>query len=91
LSTVISSRLQVEDLGRGATFFGTGGGGDRVQGVEALASEVEQGKKVSLVDVQDLRDDELVACPFLMGTIAPMTEETQKRMDTLGLSKKLYD
>ncbi|WP_207799301.1 DUF917 domain-containing protein [Candidatus Cryosericum septentrionale] len=91
MSTVIANKLQVEDLARGATFFGTGGGGEPTEGAKAVLSEVEQGKKISLIDVQELSDDDLVACPFLMGSIAPLTKEKLKEMEMFGLSKKIYD
>ena len=78
MSMVLKDQLQVEDLARGTTFFGTGGGEEPTQGVKALLSELEQGKEISLIDVQKLNDDDLVVCPFLMGSIAPMTKEKLK-------------
>jgi DUF917 family protein len=89
--SLIKNQSQVEDLARGTTFFGTGGGGEPTQGVKALLSELEQGKEISLIDVQELNDMDLVACPFLMGSIAPMTKEKMKEMEFFGLFKKTYD
>jgi len=91
MSMVIKNQLQVEDLARGTTFFGTGGGGEPTQGVKALLSELEQGKEIFLIDVQKLNDDDLVVCPFLMGSIAPITKEKLKEMELFDLSKKIYD
>jgi hypothetical protein len=88
---VIKNQLQVEDLARGTTFFGTGGGGEPTQGVKALLSELEQGKEIFLIDVQKLNDDDLVVCPFLMGSIAPITKEKLKEMELFDLYKKIYD
>jgi DUF917 family protein len=91
MSIVIKNQLQAEDLVRGATFFGTGGGGEPSQGIKALMSELEQGREISLMDVEELNDDDLVACPFLMGSIAPITEKRVKEMELFGLSEKIYD
>ncbi|MEM3490298.1 MAG: DUF917 domain-containing protein [Nitrososphaerota archaeon] len=91
MGMVIKSQLQVEDLARGTTFYGTGGGGEPTQGIKALLSEIEQGKEISLIDVQELNDNDLVACPFLMGSIAPLTEEKLKEMKFFGLSKKDFN
>jgi len=91
MSMVIKNQLQVEDLARGTTFFGTGGGGEPTQGVKALLSELEQGKEIFLIDVQKLNDDDLVVCPFLMGSIAPITKEKLKEMELFDLYKKIYD
>lgn len=92
MSTIISDRLQVEDLARGATFFGTGGGGDPMEGIKALMDEVEQGKKISLIDVRDLGDDVFIASPYLMGSIAPTTDEKRQEISMASrLSKKSYD
>jgi DUF917 family protein len=88
---VIKNQLQAEDLVRGATFFGTGGGGEPSQGIKALISELEQGREISLIDAEELNDDDLVACPFLMGSIAPVTEEKVKEMELFDLREKIYD
>lgn len=91
MGVLIKNRVQVEDLVRGTTFFGTGGGGESTQGVKVLLSELEQGKEISLLDVQELDNEDWVACPFLMGSIAPMTEGKLKEMKLFGLSKKIYN
>jgi DUF917 family protein len=91
MSTVLKNQLQAEDLARGTTFFGTGGGGDPTSGVNALLSELEQGKEIFLTDVQKLDDDDVVVCAFLMGSIAPKSKEALRSMELLGLTEKLYD
>ncbi|GAJ10739.1 unnamed protein product, partial [marine sediment metagenome] len=48
-------------------------------------SELEKGKEVGWIDIDDISDDDLTACPFLMGSIAPHTEQTIKEMASFGL------
>lgn len=82
--TVLKTEQDVRDFVRGCTFMGTGGGGLEENGVESLLSELRQGKEISWIDVDDVPDDAVTACPFLMGTIAPHTPELIQEMEGLG-------
>lgn len=87
---VIRSDLEIEDFIRGCTFMGTGGGGDPKDGVVWLRAVRDEGKEISWVDYREIPDDVWTVCPFLMGSIAPLTEETKKRMARLGLTHEVY-
>ncbi|MGB9792308.1 MAG: DUF917 domain-containing protein [Thermacetogeniaceae bacterium] len=88
---VLKTRQDVEDFVRGCTFYGTGGGGLPEKGIESLLSELEQGKEVGWIDVNELPDDALTVCPFLMGSIAPHTPEVIEEMKRFGLTTPIYD
>lgn len=84
--TILKTEQDVRDFVRGCTFMGTGGGGLEENGVESLLSELRQGKEISWIDVNDVPDDAVTACPFLMGTIAPHTPELIQEMEGLGMN-----
>lgn len=88
--TILKNRTDIEDFVRGCTFLGTGGGGSPVNGVESLMSELEKGNEVGWIDIEDLEDEATTCCPFLMGSIAPHTEEIMKEMEWFGLDNRLY-
>lgn len=83
------TRQDVIDFVTGCTFFGTGGGGDPQHGIESLFKELNEGRTPGFVDAEDIPDDATVACPFLMGSIAPMTDETRAQMRLFGLGERV--
>lgn len=80
LTTTLKTRQEVEDFVRGLTFYGTGGGGDYQTGVDLLMEQLDKGNEIGWADPAQLADGENTCCPFLMGSIAPQTEETRKEM-----------
>jgi hypothetical protein len=90
LGFTISTKAQAEDLVRGATFFGTGGGGSPEEGLKSLYSEIDAGRDIKVIDVHQVKDDDWTACPYLMGSIAPLTQEKMVEMRFYGLSKSKY-
>lgn len=92
LTKELKTKQEIEDFVRGLTFYGTGGGGDYQMGVDLLMKQLEKGHTVGWMDVKDLPDDAYTCCPFLMGSIAPQTEETRKEMrEIYELGDPLYD
>ncbi|NLS45533.1 MAG: DUF917 domain-containing protein [Firmicutes bacterium] len=85
----LKTRQDVEDFVRGCTLFGTGGGGTPDSGIASLVSELESGNSIGWVDINQVPDDATVVCPYLMGSIAPHTDEVKKKMQFLGLEKPL--
>lgn len=85
---LLTTMQEVEDLVRGATFFGTGGGGDPEKGLGLLAGAFKDVHKVELVDVDELPDDATVCTCFYMGSIAPHTPEVKARMALMGLTDR---
>ncbi len=86
-SRVLKTRQEIEDFVRGCTFYGTGGGGLPENGIESLVNEMEGGRQIGWVDVDDIPDNALTVCPFLMGSIAPHTPEVIEEMKGFGLVK----
>lgn len=86
----IRSDQEIQDFVRGCTFMGTGGGGNPRDGIAWLKAARDEGKEIAWVNHTEIQDDVWTVCPFLMGSIAPLTEETKKKMRRLGLTKDAY-
>lgn len=85
--TILKAEQDVRDFVRGCTILGTGGGGLEENGVESLLSELKAGKEIGWIDVDDVPDDAVTACPFLMGSIAPHTAELIREMNSFGMTE----
>ena len=81
----------VEDFVRGATFLGTGGGGDPKKGLKFLTETLKEFGEIKWVDPTEISDDLWAVTPYYMGSIAPLTEETKQKMQKLGLAKKVIE
>jgi DUF917 family protein len=77
MTLLLKTKTDVEDLATGCTFFGTGGGGDKTLGLNMLYPHIEAGKVIEIVDVEKIKDDDWLACPYYSGTIAPPTPEIE--------------
>ncbi|NCB30542.1 MAG: DUF917 domain-containing protein [Clostridia bacterium] len=84
----LKTEQQVEDFVRGCTFFATGGGGLPANGKKSLMGELKAGREIGWVDVNEIPDDALSVCPFLMGSIAPHNEDTIKEMTSYEMTDK---
>lgn len=73
----ISSLQEAEDLVRGATVLGTGGGGSPTEGLKLLKEALEIQGEISLFDIDELAEDSVVVSPYYIGTMAP-TAKTMK-------------
>jgi len=88
VARLLTKMQEVEDLVRGAAFFGTGGGGSPDRGIELLGGALKAVGKIELVDADDLADDATVCTCFYMGSIAPVTPELKAKMEQMGLTEK---
>lgn len=86
---VLKSKQDVEDLVLGCTFYGTGGGGSPKFGLPLLLDDLEKLGEIRISDPADIRDDAWVATPYLMGSIAPKTDETFRKMAAAGLKNRI--
>jgi len=82
----LKNRVEVEDFVRGCAFFGTGGGGLPTNGIDSLMTEITKGNHVGWIDSSDIPDNAMTVCPFLMGSIAPKTDEIVREMESFGLT-----
>jgi uncharacterized protein len=78
MTLILKTKTDVEDLTTGCTFFGTGGGGDKQHGLNMLYPHIEAGKVIEIIDVEEIKNDDWLACPYYSGTIAPPTPEIEK-------------
>ena len=80
----LRSDVDVQDLIRGLTLLGTGGGGRPEQGFEVLLPHVEAGRPVTWVAPESIPDDAWVCSAFGMGSIAPTETMPADRRRALG-------
>ncbi len=88
--TVLKTHDDLEDFVQGCLLFGTGGGGNPAEGLKALEEQFAAGRELFWVDREDLPKGTYVACAFLMGSTAPLTDEKIAQMRALGLNDWLY-
>jgi len=74
----------VEDLIRGLTLMGTGGGGRPDMGRDYLISHIEEGKAITLTPPEAIPDDAWTCSVFGMGSIAPQNRLSASERETLG-------
>lgn len=86
----LTTVTEIEDFVRGATYFGTGGGGSYEGGVEVLTRLLEEGKEISWISAHEIADDLETACPFGMGSIAPKTEKEERKREYFGATEIKY-
>ena len=70
------SEVDVSDLCAGTTVLGTGGGGSPELGLFILNRLLEMRKKIKLISVEEVPDDEIVVHPAMVGSIAPSKDGT---------------
>ena len=70
----LKTKQDIIDFANGCCFFGCGGGGDPEAGIKALSEVLEQGKPLKVTSFDSLKDDDVYASVFLMGSIAPKTK-----------------
>lgn len=72
----------LEDALVGSSYLGCGGGGSLAEARELIASDLAVGHVFRSLPVQQLGDDERVACPYALASLAPMSAEFKQRLDT---------
>lgn len=86
----LTSLEEIEALVYGTTFFGTGGGGDPARGLSLLLKSFKIKKKIDIIDIEELLEEEIIVCPYYVGTVAP-TAKTRKAIkirESIGLAIK---
>lgn len=79
----VLSAQDLEDALVGSTYLGCGGGGGVTEARELIAADLAAGQVFRAIDVNELGDDERVACPYGLGSLAPNSEEMQARLDAI--------
>lgn len=75
---------------QGATLLGVGGGGFPDEGLRVLKEALDAKGKIQWKDVDEIDDNAIAICTFLMGSTAPMTDEKETQMQELGLTEKSH-
>ncbi len=73
----------LEDALVGSSYLGTGGGGSLADARELIASDLAAGHRFSAIPVSGLSDDDRVACPYGLASLAPTSEDMQARLDAI--------
>jgi len=69
----------LQDILVGCAYLGCGGGGSLAEGTGELAGALKEGLRFSLLSVNDLADDDWVASPYGIGSIAPLSEPEKQK------------
>jgi len=80
----------IRNFVRGCAIMGTGGGGATEEAIRWLEGAIADGHTLQWVSAEDVEDQSWTACPFLMGSIAPLTDAAKRKMEELGLSPADY-
>ena len=78
---IAQSKHDLEDLLVGSSYLGCGGGGSLDVARELIASDLENGLSFRFLDVEQLGDNDWVASPYALESLAPMSEEMRRRLD----------
>jgi DUF917 family protein len=90
-SRKLRSPKDCEDFILGCLFLSTGGGGNPEWGRRMLKGAMEDGVTPEWVDASSIPDDVWAVSPYGMGSIAPVSQETQREIERLGLVCKFGD
>lgn len=86
----IESQEELWEFIDGCTLLGVGGGGNPEEGFKALSDALNEKGPIEWIDVDQVDDDAIALCIFLMGSTAPLTEEKIKKKNQLGLTTWKY-
>jgi len=81
---MIQTKEDVEDIIRGLTLMGTGGGGRPDMGMDYLLPHIKEGKRITLTPAEAISDDAWTCSVFGMGSIAPQKTLSASEREALG-------
>jgi DUF917 family protein len=80
----------IENFLTGCAFFGTGGGGEVNSGRSALVEALKKGYSLTLMDPEEIKDDDIFCTAFFMGSIAPKSPKVLDEMKKRGFEDRKY-
>ncbi len=80
----IQTLEDAEDLIRGLTLMGTGGGGRPDMGIDYLLPHIQKGRTITLTPPEDISDESWTCSVFGMGSIAPHKTLSPSERKNLG-------
>lgn len=75
---------EVKDILVGCTILSTGGGGSLENGIHIVESDYANGLEYSMMDFDEIQEEDLFACPYFCGSIGP-----EERTDNYSQYEKL--
>lgn len=75
---ILESKDAVEDLVVGTTILGTGGGGNPQDGRSFLESDLNAGRTLRVVNLDEVSEDSLIVSPYYIGSVAPDVRPSKK-------------
>jgi len=75
------------DFLRGLLFFGTGGGGSEIWGLEMLSELLKEGYNIEWIDINDVSDDALTCTTYGTGSISEEVPDTTEGIEALAKMK----
>lgn len=72
--------LSLEDILKGCTILGTGGGGSFEIGMELIKQDIKNGKTFRLIELEDISNEGVVAVPYFCGAIKPSDDKSEKEL-----------
>lgn len=72
------NKQDLYDILYGCTILGTGGGGSLEHGLKLIDKALAKGKEFKMVSLEEAPAEGLIACPYMCGSISPLTEEQEK-------------
>lgn len=73
------SKQDVIDIIYGCTVLGTGGGGSLEGGLNIIKEDFDAGREFILAELDEVPDDGYIACPYVCGSVSPLTPEEEER------------
>lgn len=77
----VLSAQDLEDALVGSSYLGTGGGGSLALARELIADDLAAGHTFSVLSVADLSDDDRVACPYGLASLAPISDAMAAKLE----------
>jgi DUF917 family protein len=74
----LESKDAIEDLIVGTTILGTGGGGSPQDGRGVLDSDLKAGRRLTIVNLDEIPDKSLLVSPYYIGSVAPDVRPSKK-------------
>ncbi|MEM1381599.1 MAG: DUF917 domain-containing protein [Pseudomonadota bacterium] len=77
----------LEDALVGSSYLGCGGGGSLAEARQLIAADLAAGSVFRKLPVDALADDDRVACPYALASLAPMSDALAQRLDAMGTER----
>ena len=77
------TEADLEDALVGSSYLGTGGGGSLEEARKLIASDLSAGHSFTALSVSALADDDRVACPYGLASLANTDPAMQERLDSI--------